>query len=154
VDITESHGIPEPALLSVSKIVRSESYKVFYFENSFCCAIEHFGPTTLLLARRKTPSKYPNVGIRRPLLLVRHEERHWGNLALWLHKCLQSQCTTWVPTAEDEPYYDAEPVEAKLISSLFKSIFYELRMTSEHLDYLLGCIRLTFIAIDKHWAKN
>ena len=35
IEITESHGIPEPALLSVSKIVRSESYKVFYIENKY-----------------------------------------------------------------------------------------------------------------------
>jgi hypothetical protein len=44
IDITESSGILEPALLSVCKILRLESYKVFYFENEFACMVEHYSP--------------------------------------------------------------------------------------------------------------
>lgn len=80
IEITESHGIPEPALLSVSKVVRSESYKVFYFENTFSCMIEHYSPATMILARGKTSKSDPKIGIRAPKLMIFNEQRHWGNL--------------------------------------------------------------------------
>lgn len=73
IAITESGGFPEPELLSVCKTVRSEAYKVFYYENIFCCVVEHFSPVTLLLAGRRESSTHPSIGIGKPVVEIRHE---------------------------------------------------------------------------------
>lgn len=136
--------------------MRSETYKLFYQENTFSSVIEHFSPTTLLLAHRKTllDQTDSGIGIRAPLLNINYDERNWSNLVSWIHKCLQQRCNVWLPTAQDDPAYDTEPAEHKLISGLFELIFHQPKMASEQFDYLLESIRPTFVELDKDWAKD
>lgn len=51
--VTKIRGIPEPALLSANKLVRSETYKIIYRENHFNCVVRRDHPATLALMHRK-----------------------------------------------------------------------------------------------------
>ena len=53
VAITKSRGIPQPSLLVVSKLVRSEIYELFYLENKFMCIVHQFDPASIILANRR-----------------------------------------------------------------------------------------------------
>ena len=156
LEITETHGIPEPALLSVSKIVRSESYKLFYFENNFSCMIEHYSSATIQLAFRKASKDDPRTGIRRPKMMIYHQQRHWGNLVRWLHLCLQERryaCHA-IPDSELAECDWEYTTEERLFGGLFRFILNDNEPTPDRLNLLLECMRPAFIAADKDWAKN
>ena len=156
IEITESHGIPEPALLSVSKVVRSESYKVFYFENTFSCTIEHYSPATMILARGKTSKSDPKIGIRAPKLMIFNEQRHWGNLVRWLHLCLQESHYACYATPDNEPAeHNVEySAEERLLGGLFRFIVDDEERTKRKLGLLLECMRPALIVADKDWGKD
>jgi hypothetical protein len=155
IEITESHGIPEPALLSVSKIIRSETHKVFYFENEFSCMIEHYSPATMQLARRKVSLADPRGGIRLPKTMVYHQQRHWGNLVRWLHLCLEEPHYACHTLPDDELAKEGfeYTAEERLIGGLFKFVVNDKDTTPDRLDLLLECMRPGLIAVDKDWAK-
>lgn len=52
IDITKDHGIPEPALLSACKIIRSETLEIFYGENDFTCTPYGFDHALCLLVQK------------------------------------------------------------------------------------------------------
>lgn len=136
IEVTESHGIPEPALLSVSKVVRSESYKVFYFEDTFSCMIEHYSPATMILACGKTSKSDPKIGIRAPKLMIFNEQRHWGNLVRWLHLCLQESHYACYAMSDNElAEHNVEySAEERLLGGLFRFIVDDEERTKRRLD--------------------
>lgn len=149
--VTESEGIPEPALLSVSKIVRSEAYNVFYFENDFCCDVEKFSPATLLMADRKAILSQLSVGIAKPVILLKqgHDQRIWSNVVLWLRECLERKCQS-MGLAEDPN----ENLEIKLITGLFGVVVHDTAMDLGRLDVLLEHMRPTLIALHNDWGED
>jgi len=149
VVVTESGGVPEPPLLSVSKIVRSETYEVFYYENEFCCQVRHFNPATLLLADSKVVRPGVSVGIAAPVVTVYHNERRWRNLVQWLHEVARRRCVS-VDLSEDA---DDTP-EKHLIGGLFNVTCNDTGMTSTRLDVLLKNMRPALIALHNDWSKD
>lgn len=83
VVVTEAGGVPEPALLSVCKNVRSETYKVFYYENDFCCEIQQLSPATLRLADRKATLPGLRFGVARPVMLFKQGHDQRNTVAIW-----------------------------------------------------------------------
>jgi len=156
VVITESSGLQEPALLLVSKLVREESCKLFYCENRFSCVVEHYSLATMELTRRKNWCTDLKVGIRNFHVELHHTQRHWGNLVLWLHKCVQGKCGAWQPTPEDQlPAHVLKySAEEKLVAGLFRFVALESTIMSKDLDLLLECMRPTLVAHNKDWAKD
>lgn len=74
---------------------------------------------------------------------------------LWLHECLQEKCSGWAPLKDDDPDYEIRAAEDKLITGLFRFVFFGPdETTSELLDCLLKSIRPTLVALDRDWAKN
>jgi len=152
VAITEADGIPEPALLSTSKIIRSETYNVFYFENDFCCDVQQFNPATLLMADRKVTLHDLSVGIAKPGISLKqgHDQRNWGNLVMWLRECLEGRCQS-MGLAVDGVHED---VEIKLIGGLFRVLINDTEMDLWRLDVLLKHMRPTLVALHSEWGED
>ena len=149
VRITKTSGIPEPALLSVSKTVRSEAFGIFYFENEFFAVVERYDPATVLLAMRRSSRYAPAIGLAgiRRVVLPNHQDPNWNNLVKWLHLCLQKDCMAF----GTHEYDDAE---VKLVAGLFKTVLEDRTMPAKTLDILLKNIRPALVELNGDWAKD
>ena len=149
VKITKTRGIPEPALLSASKTVRSETFGIFYFENKFLAVVEEYDPATVLLASRRasvSDAALGLIGIRR-FALPAHQDPNWNNLVKWLHLCLQEGCFGL-------HFFENHDAEAKLVAGLFGIVFEDPTMAAANLDILLKNIRPALVELDEDWAKD
>lgn len=151
VRITKSDGIPEPGLLIVNKIIRNETFAIFYQENRFQCEVYNYDDAALQLAVRKQDyafSQY-SLNIDRSTWLVSFlaRPRNWKNLESWLHSCQQGRSaglsTAGTGTAED-----------KLIDGLFAVVFRKPFLTAPGLDSLLKAMRPVLEALHVDWGKD
>lgn len=151
VFITKSAGIPEPALLSVNKIVRAEASRLFYDENDFICEISYFDHATLLLAARKyyvdPTSGRAQIGFKRCSIHLHDHERNWSNLVAWLCDYHEQQCAGFRTIAN----YSAELL---LITALFGlvSTARSTGLPTADVVSLLTCMRPALAAHHDDWA--
>lgn len=149
--ITKSAGIPEPALLSVNKIVRAEASGLFYDENDFVCEISYFDHATLLLAARKyhidPASGRAQFGLKRCFIQLHDHERNWSNLVAWLSDYYEEQCDGVGTIAN----YSAELL---LIRALFNmaSTARSTGLPTADVLSLLSCMRPALVAHHSDWA--
>lgn len=147
VVVTESGGIPESALLSVSKVLRSETYGVFYNENEFVCEIKKFSPATLLLAARKGVPTGVHPGIRNPTMRMYFHERCWKNLVSWLHMSLEGKCGAWgVPEGHEQ--------EERFIRCLFTVALGSPSDNHVALDLVLESMRPALVDLHADWGQD
>jgi hypothetical protein len=104
--ITKVHGIPEAALLKVSKLVRSETYSLFYRENEFNVIVYDGDCAPLLLSCHKFSGcdRFSNIDLHdhvKCLVENRGDHRNWKNLVIWYRLCAQNLCCGIGPLAED-----------------------------------------------------
>jgi hypothetical protein len=96
--VTKSRGIPEAPLLSVNKLIRAETFGLFYADNKFKCIVRSYDPAPLKLVHRKLS----RVSVK----LLRHvcTELHvsgtpnWENLVVWFHSAHQGVCCGFFQT--------------------------------------------------------
>lgn len=149
VQITKSGGIPEPALLSVNKTVRSEALGIFYLENEFSAVVEEYDPATVLLALRRWSAfgvATGPIGICR-LVLPTLQDPNWNNLVQWLHLCLRQKCVGF-------GLVDYDDAELKLVAGLFGAVIDSHDMSAGTLDILLKNMRPALVELDEDWAKD
>ena len=149
VRIAKTRGIPEPALLSVSKTVRSETFGIFYSENKFLAVAERYDPAAILLTMRRLSVSDAAIGLTgiRGFALITDEDPNWNNLVKWLHLCLQEGCFGLGS-------YESDNAEAKLIAGLFETVYEDPTMSAVNLDILLKNIRPALVELDEDWAMN
>lgn len=149
VQITKTRRIPEPALLSVSKTVRSETFGIFYSGNKFLIVVERYDPAAVLLAIRRSSVSDAAIGLIgiRGFALVTDEDPNWNNLVKWLHLCLQEGCFGLSS-------HESDNAEAKLVAGLFRTVFENPTMSAVNLDILLKNIRPALAELDEDWAKD
>ena len=149
--ITKSRGIPEAPLLSVSKLVRSETYELFYLENKFKCVVHNYDPTSLMLLDRRWSAlaRIPGTTLGDTIDVDIHwrGKRNWKNLVTWLHFAHHASCCG----INARPH---QGTEESLISGLFRMVMNGPGMTSSALDFLLESMRPTFVKIHKDWGKD
>lgn len=153
IAITKSRGIPEPALLLVSKLVRSETYELFYIENKFKCVVIQFDPACIMLANRRWSalSRIPGTildPIINGLALDLRGRRNWKNLVAWFRFVHQVTCCGRPARPHDD---DAEE---SLMSGLFETLMHGPGMTASALDFLLQSMRPTFVKLHQDWGKD
>jgi hypothetical protein len=102
-------------LLSVSKLVRSETYDVLYYENMFTCDVHDFHFAPVLLAQRKVPYADSLTGIGDPDAMIDSSNRNWKNLGSWLHTCRRGECTGWSAKVQGND----DDAEDNLLQGLF-----------------------------------
>ena len=155
VRITKSSGIPEPALLSTCKILRSEACAIVYLENTFRCEVRDHDPASLSLAYRKFKNA-KNLGVSSQhvssvqIEVCRRGSRNWKNLIAWYHSCLQRTCCG-VLQLEHEQRADAEE---RLLVGVFKIVCSSPKMTSSELDFVLESLRPVLVELRQDWGKD
>ena len=150
--ITKSHGIPEAALLSVSKFVRSETYVLFYRENVFTCAIYDYDCAPLVLECRKAFGRlqFSNINLHKNMvgnIETRGQGRNWKNLVKWYHLCHQKVCCGLGPSPTDTD-------EFALVAGLFITIVNGPSITTSVLDFLLKSLRPASVKLHPDWAED
>ena len=150
--ITKSHGIPEAPLLSVSKLVRSETYELFYLENKFKCVVHNYDPTSVMLANRRWSAlaQIPGTTLDDTIDVISihyRGKRNWKNLVTWFHFVHQSPSCGMDATSHGD-------AEESLRSGLFKVLMYGPDMTSSAVDFLLESMRPTFVRLHRDWGKD
>lgn len=149
--VTKIRGIPEPALLSVNKLVRSETYEIFYRENHFNCVVRRDHPATLALMHRKLSgtSQLPSVKLQDLVKMTvnRKGMRCWKNLETWFHLCRQGVCLGLASTPDDS-------IEISLMVGIFSVTLCDPRIAPNALDVLLESVRATFVKLHKDWDRD
>lgn len=146
--ITSDSGIPEPDLLSISKLIRFETYEIFYRENEFFCKVDHFDHSLISLAQRKALWTTARMGIGEPSVSIDFDCRQWDNLVLWLQACRRGECARW-----DADYVGSGDAEQRLLQGLF-DMACGVSMSSDDLDWLLESFRTALTAIEKDWGTG
>jgi len=151
LDITKAYGIPEAPLLSVSKLIRSETYEMFYTENKFLCIVEDVDAATLVLKTRKFSgrSQFSSVKLkgRVDCGIMRRGTRDWKNLVAWVHLSHQRLCCGLAPTPEDD-------AEESLLVGLFDMVILGPIISSNTVDFLLKSMRPTLVKLHREWARD
>ena len=149
--ITKSHGIPEAPLLSVSKLVRSETYELFYLENKFKCVVHNYDPASLMLLDRRWSAlaQIPGTTLddKIDVSIDFRGKRNWKNLVTWFRFAHNSSCCG----INAKPHHGTEE---SLISGLFRMVIHGPGMTSSALDFLLESMRPTFVKLHRDWGKD
>ena len=150
--ITKTQGIPEAALLSVNKLVRSETYEIFYRENNFCCVLYNDDCAPLLLASQKFLGhcEFSAIDLTHGMVLKVEsgdDERNWKNLVAWFHCCHQRVCCGLGSLPNDN-------AEESLLGGLFKMVISGPNITTSALDFLLESMRPPFVKLHQDWAKD
>ena len=149
--VTKSHGIPDSALLSVSKLVRFEAYEIFYRENVFTYIAHDYDPATLILGYRKLSGRAPFSSVRLKHYVTSHIHcsgtRCWKNLVTWFHLAHQGVCYGLVIARGDNP-------ELNLLSGLFEMAMYGPRITTSALDFLLKSMWPVFVNLNQEWDED
>jgi hypothetical protein len=151
--VTKTHGIPEAALLSVNKLVRSETYKLFYAENVFTCVVFSFDCAPLVLACRKFSGslQFSNINIYDAVTIVvtgNSSARNWKNLVTWAHCCHRCVCC-----GPEEGFVEPD-AEHTLVLGLFQMVAEGPNITTRALGFLLKSLRPAFVKLHQDWAKD
>jgi hypothetical protein len=150
IDITKNNGIPEPGLLLASKIIRYETYEMFYYENIFACRIEYFHPAPVLLAERKFSHWTDrSFGIGWPEVGIDFSERRWNNLVFWLQMCHQDKCIGW-----DREFQGNEDAEDKMLQGLFDTALESPWYCLDMLNCMLTSMRPAMEAVNSDWEQD
>lgn len=149
VNITKAGGIPEPALLSISKIVRSETLGIFYHENEFTCVVRDYDPAPAVLALRRASKCGKPTGPRgiANFEFRCHREPNWKELVKWLHLCGQGLCVGLSRTDEDD-------TEDKMLAGLFDAVLDNPDITECSANIIMQAMRPVLAGLDKDWAKD
>jgi len=150
VSITKAGGIPEPGLLSVCKIVRSEAFGTFYQENKFSCVVDDYDPASVMLAMRRASRHFSTpigAGGIDDFSLRCSLSPHWKNLVQWLRLCNQGLCSGY-------GYTEPHGVEQTMVAGLFGAMKAVPNMTPYCLDKFLKSMRPVLVYGDARWGKD
>lgn len=149
LQITKTGGIPEPALLSVSKTVRSETFGLFYHENRFSCIVRYYDPASILLAVCRALDFVTSTGPGGidDFASDCYDEPNWRNLVQWLHLCSQAGCRGFARS-------DGDDTQEELLAGLFETVMENPDITTRGVDILLAAMRPVLVDLDKDWAKD
>jgi hypothetical protein len=122
IEVTKRAGIPEPALLLTSKILREEAATLFYGHRRLVISINSYDPAVMLLWKQKRrrlaqaygPAFSPSVYCYRHTGL-----RKWDNLKMALRLHLADRVHGLQAAAPSSHRYNAERF---FISGLFKAV--------------------------------
>lgn len=148
VYITKQQGIPEPALLSSCKIIRSEATGIFYSENMIICKMVNYDCSALRLIARKCKTGHMKGKVER----LRNDQRIWKDLVSWLRVTHGGTCGGMAGIVEG---FEAEPEEC-MFAALF-ALVYESRAcggTWEDAERLIQHMRPTMIALNYDWTRD
>jgi hypothetical protein len=151
ISIKKNTGIPEHPLLSASKIVRCETYEIFYYENMYRCEVEEFDPAPVILAEHKSSwfvDQSHGIGIGSPQVGIDFEERNWMNLTSWLHMCHRGEIVRW-----DAELQHNEDAEDKLLQGLFDVAIESPVYCPAMLDCLLTAMRPAMVELNSDWKR-
>jgi hypothetical protein len=149
--ITKTAGIPEPALLSACKILKSETWKIFYLENTFLCEVDNYDPASLQIACRKQskgswPARSERISIGN-LRLSQDGQRCWTHLVAWLHLSREAKCDGMGHDATDD-------AEKGLLAGLFDVACQDPSSSRKSLDLLLKSMRPALTSLHQDWGKD
>lgn len=150
--ITKAHGIPEHALLSVSKTVRSETLEIFYLENNFHCEVSNFNHAAIELAYQKKGQLHLDPARKsglHDLGLKITGQRNWKNVVAWMQMCREKR--TGYLCANNCP---KDSAEEQLLAGLFAVARDRALPTPEALDAVLACLRPALVAQHADWGKD
>lgn len=149
--ITESGGIPEPGLLSVNKLLRSETFAIYYQENHFRFIVSHYNDAAIRLAVGKANSTFSPCSFDLTdgtwQVAVQTHQRNWKNLVSWLRACQQSVSGGLSRSGSDKK-------EEKLIEALFAVVYNKPEVTPRALDAVLEAMRPALVAHHADWDKD
>jgi len=150
--ISKSHGIPEAPLLQVNKLIRSETYELFYLENKFTCVVHNYDPASLMLSHRRWQALYqiPGTSLNADTGTISIDlqgNRNWDNLVAWFRFVHEVACCGMHAMPDDD-------AEQSLMTGLFKMIMHGPEMDLSALDFLLESTRPTFVNLHKDWGKD
>jgi hypothetical protein len=154
--LTQSGGIPEPALLSASKTLRAETFEIFYLESAFVCQVRDFDASPVRLAVAKGLQLAPESESLRALAKKRPRsisnckvsfrgKRNWENLVAWLLLCRERKAPGLDCT-------DTDDAEHKLLKGLFETVLEGPEISVEALGFLCKAMRPGFVALNRDWA--
>lgn len=151
--IRKSSGIPEPELLFVNKVVRSEAITIFY-KNKFRCQVLNFDDAAIHLAVSKLKRTRARDSVRIEILKgmeldYNRNQRNWKNLVSWLH-ARQEHRSIGVERVEGA----STDAEMTLVDALFKRLSTEPVMATPDLDALLAAMRPVLVQLHDDWAQN
>ena len=149
--INKSLGIPEPGLLSVRKILRSETCTMFHLENKFTCVSRDYDPAAVLLVCRKFQDSSLAASLRKvgsiDVEIHHYGLRNWMNMVAWLHLCHQSACCGLHRK-------DNASAEEQLLIGLFEIASDGPSITTDALDFLLESVRPALTRLEPGWGKD
>jgi hypothetical protein len=147
VVVDKANGIPEPALLLSNKIVRSETYGIFYYENDFLCIVSDCDPAPIFLLQAKFTMPFRDHPT--DIEVVRdHSGGNWKNLVSWLHMCHRGECAGLTRQEEVPP---EERGETRLLDGLFTVATDCPEMSPSTLQKVIEPMRGALEAHDPYW---
>lgn len=157
ISITKRQGIPEPTLLSVCKIIRAETFGIYYQENKFVCKIDSCDSATLCLAQPKViahgMSNQKSGLFKSRSHVPGKRSSDWKNLVSWLLAYRERNCAGITGVANER----RPSPELSLITGLFGMV----RVARNDPSISLGTMRLlieqarpALVASRSGWANN
>lgn len=158
--VTRTAGVPEPGLLTASKLIRAEASGIFYYENDFTIKTCRFDPTGLLLMQRKLgleaagwadgerQLKIPKHFQTDRIHLSGHRMRNWRNFKRCMRLVYTSELLI-LPVGR----FGSE-AEAALVKGMLGMVAQFPSMSARRLDLLLETMRPSFVAIHASWSSD
>lgn len=157
ISINKRQGIPEPTLLSVCKIIRAETFGIYYQENKFVCQLDSYDPAALCLVKRKLDTnKMSNqkTGLSRYQIHVfGRGSPDWKNLMSSLLAYHQRRCAGITRVANER----RSGPELILVTGLFgmvKVAHGNPSISLETMRLLIEQARPALVASRSGWAKD
>jgi hypothetical protein len=150
IEITKEAGIPEPALLVTSKILREEAAALFYGHTRLALAIDSYDPAVMLLWKQKSQHLTQSCGLTPARLFSYSHDgpREWDNLKLMLRLYLAEKVQALYAYPPSSPEYDAEE---RFIYGLFKAVRRMRCHPWQAVEPVLDMLRPGLIALHPEW---
>lgn len=147
VEISKTHGIPEPALMTTCKLVRSESHSIFYQENIINHYVEMYDTAPIDFILHKLPAGCWRGAEN--VRLVLDWNPCWKNLVSWLQAFRRQEYIGIGATVSG----DGKSAEVVIVQGLFNVASQSVTVSSEAFECVLESMHSALLAVESDWAK-
>lgn len=161
IEVNETTGIPEPALLLTSKEIRHEALPIFYTQNTLHLLIHSYSPATPLLIHRKQEAVLAQYEF---YIFVSHivldGPANWRNLLAWLRHVHESESPVGIVQVAPPLKTGHRPgaleraKELTVVAGLFDVVGLLDDVRWDVVEKTLGMLRYALAAFDDDWEDE
>lgn len=161
IEVNETTGIPEPALLLTCKEIRNEALPIFYTQNNLHLLIHSYSPAMPLLIHRKQESileQYQYYIYVSHIVLA--GPANWRNLLTWLRHIHESDSPIGIVQVAPPLKTGHRPgaleraKELTVVAGLFDVVGLLDDVRWDVVEKTLGMLRYALAAFDDDWEED